>query len=118
MPRMSLNTKIGMICHRVIGEVQRLGHRPVRNAQMVQSHRHQSAVQEGLCRGLINLFRNRPAILVAQFKTYHSTYVIQASEAFKLCVRRIRKYHAEEYIDEVFDKLPPLVILGESRTTT
>ncbi len=76
-----------MICHRIIGEVQRLGNRPVMNAQIVQSHRHQSAMQAGLCRGIIKFFRNRRAILVAQFKSYHATYVVHTLDAIGLCAQ-------------------------------
>jgi hypothetical protein len=76
MSRKAPNTKIWMNCPRVIGEVQRLGNRPVRNAQIGQSHRHQSAMKAGPWRGIIKLFRNRRVILVAQFKSYHTTYVI------------------------------------------
>lgn len=41
-------------------------------------------MQAGLCRGIIKLFRNRRAILVAQFKSYHTTYVIHTSDVIKL----------------------------------
>jgi hypothetical protein len=84
IPRKAPNTKLKIICHRIIGEVQRLGNRPVRNAQIMQSHRHQSAMQAGLCRGIIKLFRYRRAILVAQFKSCHATYVIHTFAIIKI----------------------------------
>ncbi len=83
-PRKAPNTKLKIICHRIIGEVQRFVNRPVRNAQVVQSQRHQSAMQAGLCRGIIKLFRNRRAMLVPQSKSYHTTYVIHTSDVIKL----------------------------------
>jgi hypothetical protein len=84
LPGKAPNAKLKIICHRIIGEIQRLGNRPVRNAQIVQSHGHQSAILAGLCRGIIKLFRNRRAILVAQFKSYHTAYVIHTSDVIKL----------------------------------
>ena len=84
MSRKAPNTKLRIICYRIIGEVQRLGNRPVRNAQIVQSHRHQSARQAGLCRGIIKFFRNRHAILVAQFWSYNTTKVLHTSDIIEL----------------------------------
>jgi|694.fasta_scaffold38782_1 hypothetical protein len=41
-------------------------------------------MQAGLYRGIIKLFRNRRAILVAWFKSYRATDVIYTSDAINL----------------------------------
>jgi hypothetical protein len=82
---------------RIIGEVQRLGNRPVRNAEIVQPHRHQSTMQAGLCSGIIKLFRNRRAILAAQLKSYHATFIIHTSDVIKLCAQEPKILRREVY---------------------
>jgi hypothetical protein len=56
----------------VIGGLQRLGDRPVRHAQFMQSHRDQWAREAGPCRGIVKLFRNRRAIRILQLNSYHA----------------------------------------------
>ena len=63
--KFDITVALQLVIHCVIGEVERLRNRPMRNAETMQLHSPQAVVQAGLYRGIVKLFLNDPAILIA-----------------------------------------------------
>lgn len=91
--------------HRVIGEIQRLDNRPMGSARIVQSHCLQPAMQAGLCSRIIELCRDRRAILLTQFRSYNNTYVIYSSDNLRLDAQSPRVSRRAAYRPNRHDRL-------------